>query len=282
MGKSTLLNGLIGQKLAAVSAKPQTTRLIIRGILNDRRGQIVFLDTPGIHSPKDALGERMVSAVRKTNTEADIIYWMVPPVMPQDEDVELLKHLKTFSKPIFLLINKADAVPKPSLLPVIDAYRKLHPFDALFPISSLSGDNLNELLKKTFERLPEGPNLFPADLVSDQTERFIAAEMIREKIFQLTGEEIPYSTAVVINEFKERSSELVAIDATIFTEKPSQKKILIGESGNMVKKIGTEARKEIERFLGKKVFLKLWVKEREHWKEDETFLRELEQEGGQG
>ena len=282
VGKSTLLNRLIGEKIAGVSSKPQTTRQTVRGIFSSARGQIVFLDTPGLHKPKDRLGERMVRAARKTCLEADLIYWMVFPALPHADDLKILEDLKQTSKPIFLLVNKVDQVSKPDLLPVLDAYQKLYFFRVLFPISAAKGDNVPELLNKTFELLPEGPMLFPADQISDQPERFIVSEMIREKIFRFTGEEIPYASAVEISEFKERSSSLTAIDATIYVEKTSQKKIMIGESGRMIKKIGMEARKGIEAFLQKKVFLQLWVKERAEWREDNQFLSRLESEGSNG
>ena len=280
VGKSTLLNRLIGEKLAAVSSKPQTTRQVIRGILTESRGQIVFLDTPGMHLPKDSLGKRMLAAAKSTYYEADLIFWMVSPALPGAGEKVLLEDLKEISKPIFLLVNKADAVPKPNLLPVLDSYHKLHPFRALFPISALRGDNVKELLDEAFNLLPEGAALFPGDIVSDQSERLLVSEMIREKVVRLTGEEIPYATAVEINEFKERSEQLVFIDAVIYVEKSSQKKIVIGAGGKLIKKIGSAARTDIEDFLGKKVFLNLWVKEREGWKKDGQFLSRLEHQGG--
>ncbi|MBI4388129.1 MAG: GTPase Era, partial [Candidatus Omnitrophica bacterium] len=279
VGKSTLLNHFIGEKLAAVASKPQTTRQVIRGILTEPRGQIVFLDTPGVHIPKDALGARMLSAVQSAYQEADLIFWIVSPAPPGGEEKKILEDLKKFSKPIFLLVNKVDRTPKPTLLPVLDAYHKLYSFRSLYPISALRGDNLKELLDETFTLLPEGEHLFPDDLVSDQSERLIVSEMIREKVVQLTAEEMPYATAVEINEFKERSEELVFIDAVIYVERASQKKIVIGKNGALVKEIGSAARADIEHFLGKKVFLNIWVKERENWKKDEQFLNRLERQG---
>jgi len=280
VGKSTLLNRLVGQKIAGVSPKPQTTRQTIRGILTSaERGQIVFLDTPGLHAPKDRLGERMMKFSKSTYLDADIIFWMVFPALPNEEDIPILEDLKKTGKPILLLVNKIDGIQKVKLLPVLNEYQKLHPFQALFPISAANGDNVRELVNKTFELLPEGPPLFPADQTSDQTERFIASEMIREKIFQLTGEEIPYASAVEINDFKERSERLAVISATIYVSKASQRKIVIGSKGQMIKKIGEAARRTIETFLQKKVFLELWVKVREDWKKDDQFLSRLESEG---
>ena len=275
-----MLNRLVGQKIAGVSPKPQTTRQTIRGILTSaERGQIVFLDTPGLHAPKDRLGERMMKFSKSTYLDADIIFWMVFPALPNEEDIPILEDLKKTGKPILLLVNKIDGIQKVKLLPVLNEYQKLHPFQALFPISAANGDNVRELVNKTFELLPEGPPLFPADQTSDQTERFIASEMIREKIFQLTGEEIPYASAVEINDFKERSERLAVISATIYVSKASQRKIVIGSKGQMIKKIGEAARRTIETFLQKKVFLELWVKVREDWKKDDQFLSRLESEG---
>ena len=275
VGKSTLLNRLIGEKLAAVSRKPQTTRQTVRGILSEPRGQIVFLDTPGIHSPKDSLGERMMAACKANYAQADLIFWMVFPSLPDQAEKDIYENLKKTNKPILLLINKVDAVPKPNLLPVLSAYQQFSGLAALFPVSAAEGDNVAELLVKVFELLPENPPLFPEDITSDQTERFIASEIIREKIFRFTGEEIPYASAVEITDFKERSEKLVVIEATIFVEKASQKKIVIGAGGQMIKKIGEEARRGLENFLGKKVFLQLLVKERANWKKDDEFLNRL-------
>lgn len=281
VGKSTLLNRLVGQKLAAVSPKPQTTRHIVRGILNEPRGQIVFLDTPGLHAPRDPLGERMVSAA-KSGFEADLILWLTFPHPPSSEEARILDDLKASRKPVILAVNKVDQTAKPELLPVLDAYHKFFSFAALFPISASKGDNVPELLDHIFGMLPENPAYFPADIVSDQTERFIVSEMIREQVFRLTGEEVPYASAVEVNEFKEKSESLVTISATIHVDKASQKKIVIGRRGEMIKKIGSASRGFIESFLGKKVYLALWVKEHKAWRKDEPFLHELEREGGAG
>ena len=280
VGKSTLLNRLVGSKLAAVSKKPQTTRQVIRGILTESRGQIVFLDTPGLHEPKDRLGKFMVREATNTFLDADLFYWLVDPVLPSSIDFEFLTQLKMKhaesdrEKPVFCLINKVDSVSKPELLPVIDAFQKKFTFREVIPISALKGDQIDLLLEKTFTDLPEHEPYFPPDMASDQTERFIASELIREKIFRFTGEEIPYSTVVQIEEFKEEGA-LTRIHAVIFTEKESQKAILIGAKGSKMKQIGQAAREDLEQFLGKKVFLELWVKTLKNWKKDERELRRL-------
>ena len=275
VGKSTLLNRLVGERLAAVSRKPQTTRGVIRGILTAKEGQAVFLDTPGLHKPRDPLGNWMLGEIDQSIQDADLIYWMVFPELPEAEDEKFAGEFKEAEKAVFLLINQVDRVPKPKVLPVIDAYRKVFPFREIIPISALAGDNLPVLIRKTFETLPENPPYFPEELLTDQSERTIVSEMIREKIFRFTGEEIPYSSAVEIEEFEERSEKLVAIKAAIVVEKGSQKAILIGKGGAKIKQIGQEARLEIERFLDKKVFLELWVKTLKNWKKDPEALRRL-------
>ena len=275
VGKSTLLNRLVGETLSAVSRKPQTTRGVIRGILSTKEGQAIFLDTPGLHNPRDPLGTWMRSEIEQSIQDADLIYWMVFPELPQPEDEELTSKLKETKKPLFLLINQVDRVPKPKILPVIDTYQKIYPFREIIPLSALEGTNVPVLVRKTFEALPQNPPYFPEELLTDQSERTIVAEMIREKIFRFTGEEIPYSSAVEIEEFKERSEKLVAIKAAIVVEKDSQKAILIGKGGAKIKQIGQEARVEIERFLDKKVFLELWVKTLKNWKKDPEALKRL-------
>lgn len=274
-GKSTLLNRLVGERLAAVSKKPQTTRGIVRGILTAPQGQAVFLDTPGFHEPRDPLGRWMVGEIQKSLSDCDLLYWMVFPQLPEGDERKFIKMTKNVSVPLFLLINQVDLVPKPAVLPVIDAYQKLHPFQEIIPLSALKGDNISVLVKKTFETLPEHPAYFPEEILTDQDERTIVSEMIREKIFRFTGEEIPYSSAVKIEEFHERSEKLVAIKAAIVVEKDSQKAIVVGKGGEKIKQIGGEARREIERFLGKKVFLELWVETMKSWKKDPAAMRRL-------
>jgi GTP-binding protein Era len=272
VGKSTLLNRLAGAKLAAVSQKPQTTRQVIRGILTEPRGQVVFLDTPGFHKPKDSLGHFMVGEASKTFVEAELFYWLAEPYPPREGDFEFLKGLS--EKPVFCLINKIDAVSKSQLLPVLDEYGKKFPFKEIIPISALKGDQVDLLVQKTFEYLPVHAHFFPDDMTSDQSERFISAEMIREKIFRFTGEEVPYSTTVAIEDFKEEKA-IIRIHATIFVEKDSQKGILVGAGGSKMKQIGQAAREDLEVFLGKKVYLELWVKTLKNWKRDSRYLKQL-------
>lgn len=301
VGKSTLLNRVIGSKLAAVSKKPQTTRQVIRGIFTEKRGQIVFLDTPGLHHPKDKMGRFMVKEATSTFLDADLIYWMTEPRSPAKEDEEFLREInrhceeaerptkqsrseiasaslgalpRNDRRPVICVINKVDSVEKAQLLPVMNEYQNLFPFQEMIPISALNGDQVDVLLERTFSYLPEHEPYFPPDITSDQTERFIASELIREKIFRYTGEEIPYSTVVQIEDFKEEET-IVRISAVIFTEKDSQKAILIGAKGLKMKQMGQAARKDLERFLGKKVFLEMWVKTMKNWKKDERSLKQL-------
>ena len=275
VGKSTLLNRLVGEKLAGVSPKPQTTRAAVRGILTRKEGQIVFLDTPGLHDPRDLLGSWMVKEARKSLEDAALIYWMVLPESQHPYEKNILELLRTVKIPVFLLINQVDRFPKPQILPVIDEYHKAFSCQESIPVSASEGGQMELLIEKTFEHLPEGEALFPEDQISDQNERFHVSEMIREKLFHFTAEEIPYATTVVLDDFKDRNETLTDIQATIVVEKDSQKAIVIGKNGEKIKQIGQAARQDIERFLGKKVFLKLWVKTRLHWKRDQNALREL-------
>lgn len=268
------MNRLIGSKLAAVSRKPGTTRKVIRGILTEKRGQIVFLDTPGFHKPKDQVGRFMVREAAAALPDADVLYYMAEPVLPHEIDFSMLDGFKASGKPVFCLVNKVDSVSKPELLPVMDWYQKQWPFREMIPISAKHGDQVNLLLEKTFDCLPAHEPYFPPDVTSDQAERFIAEEFIREKIFRFTGEEIPYVTAVQIEEFKEEE-KLIRIHATIYVEKDSQKPIVIGAGGLKLKQMGTAARNDLEKFLGKQVFLKLWVKVLKNWKKDERSLKRL-------
>jgi GTP-binding protein Era len=274
VGKSTLLNCIVGEKLAGVSPKPQTTRDSIRGILSCPTGQIVFVDTPGIHNPKDLLGKWMAREVEKSLEGIDLLYWMVLPEDREDE-LQILEMIKSFTLPVFLLINQVDRYPKPHILPVIDRYHKAFAFKEIIPISAKTGEQVEVLLDKTFEYLPEGKPIFPEDQISDQNERFLVREIIREKLFHFTEQEIPYSTAVVIDEFKEREDGIVDIVATVVVEKDSQKAIVIGKGGQKMKQIGTAARLDIEKLVGQKVFLKVWVKTVHNWKSDKAALRGL-------
>jgi len=277
VGKSTLLNLLLGEKIAIVSDKPQTTRNRILGIKNHPEAQVAFLDTPGIHRARSKLNQSMVKAALATYNEVDGICFIIEANRPfNDENDFILETLKKVEKPVLLAVNKIDLVPKGDLLPIMDQYSRLRPFEQIIPISALLGEGGEVLVAGMVKILPTGPKLFPEDMITDLPERFLAAELIREKVFLLTREEIPYATAVVVEQFKEREEKnLVVIKATIQVERKSQKGILIGEKGRMLKEIGCQAREEIEALLGAKVFLELWVKVEENWREDTGALRRL-------
>jgi len=275
VGKSTLLNALLGEKVAIVSPKPQTTRNRIVGIKTLPAAQLVVLDTPGIHIPRHKLGERMVREASDTLHDVDVVLFLVEPVLPTAGDTAILSSLAEVRKPVVLVVNKVDTVKKPELLPVIEAYAKLHAFREVIPISALAGDGLDILQSVVVSLLPEGPKLYPEDLLTDQIERFMATEIIREKIMQQTDDEIPYSVAVEVLTWKEKREGLVVIQANIYVERDSQKGIIIGKNGARLKEIGTAARGDIERLLGTKVFLELWVKVKKDWRNDERALKEL-------
>jgi GTP-binding protein Era len=276
-GKSTLLNLILGEKIAITSPKPQTTRNRILGIKNLPSGQVIFLDTPGIHRAKSILNQSMVRTALSTLQEVDSICFLVEADFPDNEENEwILENLKKTAKPIFLVINKIDLVSKGILLPIMERYSRARPFEQIIPVSALLGEGVDVLVEELLKVLPEGPRLFPEDMVTDLPERFLAAELIREKVFHLTRDEVPYATAAVVEEFKERPDrDLVVIRATIQVERESQKGILIGEKGRMLKEIGRLAREEIEALLGTKVFLELWVKVEKNWREDPQALRRL-------
>lgn len=275
VGKSTLLNYLVGQKIAGVSPKPQTTRHCVRGIVTQPEGQILFLDTPGMHDPRDPLGAWMMKDMDKMIQDVDLFYWLVLPDEFHPYDENILAMIKAKNVPTILVVNQIDKYAKLEILPVLDYYNKQYAFKELIPISAKRGEQVDTLIWKTFDHLPEGEPFFPEDQVSDQSERFIVSEMIREKVFRFTEKEVPYGTAVVIDVFKERTKTLIDIEATIYVERESQKAILIGKGGQMMKEIGQAARVDIERLVGNKVFLKLWVKTMEDWKENPAALRKL-------
>lgn len=277
VGKSTLLNLLLGEKIAIVSDKPQTTRNRILGIKNHPAGQIVFLDTPGIHRAQSRLNRSIVKVALATYSEVDGVCFMIEADRSDnDENDFILETLTKIEKPVFLVINKIDLVPKGDLLPIMERYSRLRSFEQIIPISALLGDGVETFVDELLKILPEGPRLFPEDMITDLPERFLVAELIREKVFQLTQEEIPYATAVVVEDFKQREEKnLIVIRATIQVERESQKGILIGKRGRMLKEIGRLAREEIEALLGARVFLELWVKEEKNWREDPRALRRL-------
>ncbi len=275
VGKSTLLNFMVGEKLAGVSNKPQTTRNPVRGIYTKPQGQIVFVDTPGLHDPRDPLGNWMIKEVDKSLEGVDLVYWMVLPMPPQPYEEKILQKIKGMKMPVFLLVNQVDRFPKPEILPVLEHYAAAHTFTEMIPISAKHGDQIGLLAQKTFDHLPEQDPFFPEDQLSDQNERFIVTEIIREKLFRFTEQEVPYSTAVVVDSFKEKSERLLHIQVTIVVEKDSQKAIVIGKRGDMLKRIGTAAREDLEKSLGRKIFLEIWVKVIRDWKSDNSALRDL-------
>ncbi|MCC6543007.1 MAG: GTPase Era [Nitrospirae bacterium] len=277
VGKSTLLNAILGEKVSIVSDKPQTTRNRILGISTHPGTQVIFIDTPGIHKPKHKLNEYMVKTALHTLDEVDIVLYMTEAGESiGGGDRYIIERLQDVKKPVLLLINKIDLVQKGLLLPLIDEFSRLYNFVEIFPVSALRGDNVSVLYESIVSRLPEGPQYFPDDAVTDQPMRFIAAELVREKIFQLTYEEIPYSIAVGIEEFGEdKEKNMVFIRAVIFVDKDSQKGIVIGKGGTKLKKVGQLAREELEAIMGIKVFLELWVKVKSGWRGDDMILRML-------
>jgi GTP-binding protein Era len=283
-GKSTLLNALVGEKLAIISPKPQTTRNRIQGIVNlpKARGrdaaQIVLIDTPGVHKPDSSLGRKMMVEVREALEGSDLVLLIMDATRKLDQRDEFaIQMLKHSSTKVCLVLNKVDLLRggKARLLPLIEVYKKLHAFQAIIPISALKRDGLDILLKEVTAALPAGPPYFPEDQVTDQPARFMAAEIIRERVLMETEEELPYATAVVVEEFEE-GSKLTRISATIYCEREGQKGILIGKKGQMLKRIGTSARLQIERMLGTKVFLELYVKVQPNWRSSRAFVDELD------
>lgn len=279
VGKSTLLNRLLKEKIAIVSEKPQTTRTRILGVVHAPGAQIALLDTPGIHKPEHLLNRRMVRTTVETLDEADLIYVLMEATsLPGPGDLMVLDHvksaLKKHDRPAILVLNKVDLVNKLKLLPVIETYAKLFPWTEVVPVSAQTGDNVDRLLDVTVSRLPEGDAAYDEDTITDQSMRTLAAEMIREKLLRETHEEVPYSLAVEIDSFVEEG-KLARIGASILVERESHKAIVIGKHGERLKLVGSEARREMERVFGMKVFLQLWVKVREAWREDERALVEL-------
>lgn len=291
-GKSTLLNAVVGEKIAIVTNKPQTTRTRIQGILNVKAqkgrpaAQIIFIDTPGVHRPDSRLNRKMMQEVHEALESRDLILLIVDPSEKfgsGDQHVlELVKQYQLDSKghkpentPVFLLLNKIDRIPKEKLLPLIEHYRHLHDFREIIPISAIKSEGLDVLLDRIIHSLPRGPRYFPQDQLTDQPERFLASEIIRENLLQKTVKEVPYSTAVVIDQYEELG-KLTRIAATIYCEREGQKGIVIGKRGERLKEIGTAARLELERLLGKKVFLELFVKVKPAWRESPEFVEDLD------
>ena len=274
VGKSTLVNALVGEKVAIVSDKPQTTRNRITAIVNRGETQLVLMDTPGFHKPRTRLGDFMVSVVKESVADVDCVLLLVEPVAaigPQEE--ELIARIKQSGVPAILVINKIDTVEKTRLLEVIALYSQAHDFAAILPISAKTGDGLEELMQELDKFAAEGPHFFPEDMITDQPERQICAELVREKLLQCLDKEIPHGTAVEVTRFHERDSGIIDLEVTIYCEKDSHKGIIIGKKGAMLKKIGELARQDIEAFMGAKVYLQTWVKVKENWRDSMAQLR---------
>jgi GTP-binding protein Era len=275
-GKSTLLNRFVGQKVAIVTSKPQTTRNRIQGIVTRPEGQIVFIDTPGLHEGRTSLNRQMMREVAAALEGIDVLLLMIDAMytLPQADEL-LLQKAKRFEGKTILALNKIDRVPKPKLLPLLTVFSKAFPLAALVPISALKGDGCDELLQEIFKQLPEGEPFFPEDQITDQPERFLASEIVREKATKLTYHEVPHALAVIVDKFEE-TPKILRIHATLNVERDSQKKILIGRKGDMLKRVGTEARKELEALLGTKIYLELLVKVVPGWRDDPSKVRDLD------
>jgi len=281
-GKSTLMNYLLGQKISIVTHKPQTTRNRILGVVNGDDYQIVLLDTPGLHKARQPLNREMVRIAMDSLKEVDAILYLIDVSLPlpekveQEKNKEMMEQMEGVSAPIVLILNKVDLLEKELLLPMIKHYSELFPFHGVMPLSALTGVGTDELVKEILTILPLGPRYFPEDIPTDVSERFLVTEIVREKVFLLTGQEIPYSSAVTLESFQDDTKkQMTTIHATIVLERSSQKGIVIGKGGKKLKSIGIAARKDIEKMLGQKVLLKLWVKVRKNWSKDERFLKEL-------
>lgn len=276
VGKSTLMNKIIGQKIAITSSKPQTTRNRIQTVYHDERGQIIFLDTPGIHKAKNKLGEYMVNAAESTFKEVDLVLWLVEPTTFIGKgERHIAEILQRSQAPVILVMNKIDTVKKAEILECIAAYKDILDFAEIVPVSAVTGESVDELVATMFDYLEEGPQYYDEDTITDQPERQIVAELIREKALRLLSDEIPHGIAVSIDQMKDRPGKrtLVDIDATIVCERDSHKGIVIGKQGSMLKKIGTNARQDIEEFLQAKVNLKLWVKVKKDWRDSDFLLK---------
>jgi GTPase len=275
VGKSSLLNALVGQKVAIMSNRPQTTRNQIRGVLTNEASQIVFIDTPGIHKPHHRLGEYMVEAAEATLREVDVVLFVCDATEPWHRDDELvLERIRNVQTPVFLLINKVDAVEKTLVLQLMAAYKDKRAFAHIIPVSAKDGTQLDTLVQLLVERLPEGPKYYPDDMVTDHPEQFIIAESVREKVLRLTREEVPHSVMVEVEQLEHRdATNVLYVHAIIYTERNSQKGILIGKGGAMLKRVGQLARQELEALLGTKVYLELWVKVKKDWRNEPSMLR---------
>ncbi|WP_459195490.1 GTPase Era [Wukongibacter baidiensis] len=277
VGKSTLINNIVGQKILIMSNKPQTTRNKIQTIYNGDESQIVFLDTPGIHKPKNKLGENMVKAAKDTLNEVDVIVFMVDEstqIGPGDRYIlEMLKDVKT---PVILGINKIDILGPDEYKKLYEAYSEYGIFDEIMGLSAINGKNVDKLIDKLIDRLPDGPQYFPSDMITDQPERFVVSEIVREKLLHYLHEEVPHGVAVVVNFMRQREDkDIIDVDVTIYCERNSHKAIIIGKNGKKIKGVGKSSREEIERLLGSKVFMEIWVKVKKDWRDKESMLRNL-------
>lgn len=274
VGKSTLTNAMVGEKVAIVSNKPQTTRNRICGVLTRGETQFVFMDTPGFHKPRTRLGDYMVNVVQESVADVDAIFLLVEPIANVGvQEQELIRQIDASGSPCILVINKIDTVEKETLLAVMAAYSQVHSFNAVIPISAKTGDGIDDLLREAEKYAAEGPHFFPEDAVTDQPERQIIAEIVREKLLWCLEQEIPHGTAVEVTKFSERDNGIIDIDATIYCEKASHKGIIIGKHGDMLKKISTLARTDCEKFMGTKVYLQTWVKVKENWRDNQYLIR---------
>jgi GTP-binding protein Era len=272
VGKSTFLNRVIGQKVSIVSDKPQTTRRVVKGIVNLDNAQIVFLDTPGLHTPKDRLGEIMMQEIEDTLLDVDLLCYMTDPAFQEEEERKYLEKLSSFSRPVFLVLNKKDLLGEEEARGILERLGKYHAFAERLAISCTTGEGIRELLERIVAYLPENPPYYEPGIVSDAFERDIVAEIVREKVWWHVHQEVPYGVEVRVEEFKERD-DLLYIRAIIYVERESHKKIVIGEGGRMIKKIGEDARRDIEAQWGKKVYLDLWVKVEKNWRKRDEVLR---------
>ena len=274
VGKSTLTNALVGEKIAIVSNKPQTTRNRISAIVNRGGTQFVLMDTPGFHKPRTRLGDYMVNLVKESVADVDCVLLLVEPVAgPGAQEAELMERLKQAGTPALLVISKIDTVDKAGLLEVMAAYSAAHSFDAILPVSAKTGEGVEELMDELEKYAQEGPHFFPDDMITDQPERQICAELLREKLLLCLEKEIPHGTAVEVTKFSERDNGIIDLDVTIYCEKESHKGIIIGKKGSMLRKVGELARIDIERFMGAKVYLQTWVKVKENWRDSMAQLR---------
>ena len=276
VGKSTLTNALVGEKIAIVSSKPQTTRSRIYGVVNREDTQLVLLDTPGLHKARTRLGDYMVKVVRQSVADVDAVCLMVEPIAhigPPEQ--ALIERIRAEKLPAVIVINKIDTVEKDTLLAVIAAYAEAHSFDAIIPLSARQGDGMDILMNQLMTYAQEGPQLFPDGMTTDQPERQIISEIVREKLLWCLDKEIPHGTAVEVTKFSEREDLVIDVDVTIYCEKASHKGIIIGRQGAMLKKISTAARQDMERFMGAKVYLETWVKVKENWRDNVSYIRSL-------